>query len=47
MNAGETFLLSEQHADIDPHLWVVLSDPAQNSKQILIVSLTTCTLRKN
>ena len=41
MEAGSTFLLSEEHQDIDKHLWVVLSDPTKNDREVLIVSLTT------
>ena len=41
MDASATFLLAEDHQDIDPHLWVVLSDPIQNSNQVVLVSLTT------
>jgi hypothetical protein len=41
MNAGDTFLLAAEHADIDPHLWVILSDPVKDTARVLIVSITT------
>ena len=40
MRPGDTFFLhdgSDQHL----HLWVVLSDPSQNSDRILIVNITS------
>jgi hypothetical protein len=29
MRAGDTFIRSGKHVAADPHLWVVISDPAQ------------------
>jgi hypothetical protein len=37
MDAGTTFL----RADADKHLWVVLSDPALDPDNVLLVNLTT------
>jgi hypothetical protein len=39
MKAGDTFRCPDR--SVDTHLWVVISDPSQNSSQVLIVSLTT------
>jgi hypothetical protein len=41
MDAGATFVLAEEHQDIDDHLWIVLSDPALDPNKVLLVSLTT------
>ncbi len=40
MNGGDTFRLV---GVADRHTWVVLSDPSQNAKQVLIVSFTSYT----
>jgi len=37
MDAGSTFLLTQK----DSHLWIVLSDPAIDAENVLIVNLTT------
>jgi hypothetical protein len=37
MEAGYTFLLTQ----VDDHLWVILSDPNQDPREILVVSITT------
>src|ERR1700730_3304378 len=37
MEAGYTFLLPT----VDHHLWVLLSDPAQDADNVLVVSVTT------
>lgn len=42
MDAGSTFLLTQ----VDNHLWVVLSDPRRDPKNVLLVSLTTLTRLK-
>src|SRR5437870_13222063 len=42
MEAGTTFL----RADSDRHLWIVISDPAVDPGQVLIVNLTTLDERK-
>jgi hypothetical protein len=39
MNAGDTFRPADPSVDI--HLWVIVSDPAQDASRVLIVSLTT------
>ena len=41
MNAGDTFFVQQVGKLYDSHLWMVLSDPALNINQVLIVSLTT------
>jgi len=40
MNRGDTFYF-RGHENPFPHLWIVLSDPIQDSEQVVIVSLTT------
>lgn len=44
MEAGDTFLLVNKK--LDDHLWVILSDPQKDTRQILIVSLTTAAPHK-
>ncbi len=39
MQSGDTFFLSKASADV--HLWLVLSDPAQDPTRVLLVSLTS------
>ena len=41
MKLGDTFLITKPGKTLDSHLWVVLSDPAQNADKILIVNVTT------
>ncbi|MSU78846.1 MAG: hypothetical protein EXS16_12225 [Gemmataceae bacterium] len=41
MKAGDTFKISQPGTSLDSHLWVVISDPAINGEQILIVNVTT------
>ncbi len=41
MKAGDTFFVQQVGKLYDSHLWMVLSDPALNANQVLIVSLTT------
>ncbi len=41
MNAGDTFFIQQVGKLYDSHLWMVLSDPALDANQVLIVSLTT------
>ncbi len=41
MNGGDTFFVQQVGKLYDSHLWMVLSDPALNANQVLIVSLTT------
>jgi len=38
-SAGDTFRPADRKVDI--HLWVIISDPHQDSSQVLIVSLRT------
>ena len=38
---GDALLLSSRHRDLDPHLWVVASDPALNADRVLILNLTS------
>jgi hypothetical protein len=42
MEAGDTFI----RGDADQHLWVVVSDPAVDSANVLIVNLTSLDARK-
>lgn len=41
MKAGDTFRIPQAGTSLDSHLWVVISDPAKDSKEILIVNFTT------
>ena len=41
MNAGDTFRIPQPGTSLDSHLWVVISDPAQDANEILIVNFTT------
>jgi hypothetical protein len=41
MKAGDTFRIPQAGTSLDSHLWVVISDPAQDPKEILIVNFTT------
>ena len=40
MKAGDTFRPADGTVDKFVHLWVIISDPEQDSDQVLIVSLT-------
>ena len=40
MNAGDTFQPANGTVDRFVHLWVIISDPQQDSAEVLIVSLT-------
>lgn len=39
MEIGDAFLLDDR--SIDPHLWIVISDPAADSERVVIVNLTS------
>lgn len=39
MEIGDTFLLRDPR--IDEHLWIVISEPQQDSERVVIVSLTS------
>ncbi|MEX2120191.1 MAG: hypothetical protein WD847_11405 [Pirellulales bacterium] len=39
MEIGDAFLLED--SKIDPHLWVVISDPGKDDEQVVIVNLTS------
>jgi hypothetical protein len=41
MEAGFTFRLRGEHRDIDDHLWLIVSNPARDAEQVLILSITT------
>ena len=41
MKPGDTFIIPQPGTSLDSHLWVVISDPAQDAKAILIVNFTT------
>lgn len=41
MKAGDTFHIPLPGTSLDSHLWVVISDPAQDAANILIVNFTT------
>jgi hypothetical protein len=41
MKAGDTFRIPQPGTSLDSHLWVVISDPAQDANAILIVNFTT------
>jgi hypothetical protein len=40
MKAGDTFRPADGTVDKFVHLWVIISDPEQDSEEVLIVSLT-------
>ncbi len=42
MQAGFTFL-----TDLDRHLWIILSDPARDAENVVLVSLTTLAPHKD
>ena len=42
IRAGSVFITGAMHRHVDDHLWIVLSDPAQDRNRVLIVNLTTC-----
>lgn len=41
MNAGDTFKIPRPGTSLDSHLWVVISDPAADEENVLIVNFTT------
>jgi len=41
MKAGDTFRIPQPGTSLDSHLWVVISDPAADAVNILIVNFTT------
>ena len=41
MNAGDTFRIPQPGTSLDSHLWIVISDPALDPDQVLIVNFTT------
>jgi hypothetical protein len=41
MNAGDTFRIQQPGTSLDSHLWVIISDPAADEENILIVNFTT------
>jgi hypothetical protein len=41
MNAGDTLIIDEPGTRLDSHLWVVISDPAENPEEIVLVNFTT------
>jgi hypothetical protein len=45
LEIGDAFLLED--ARIDPHLWIVISDPAMDEATIVVISLTTLTPDKD
>ena len=41
MRAGDTYIRAGKHVPSDPHLWVIISDPAQNRQKLVAVNLTS------
>lgn len=41
MDAGDCFRVSSPGTTLDTHLWMVISDPAQDPERVLIVNLTS------
>jgi hypothetical protein len=41
VQAGTSFVLADEYRDIDPHLWIVLSDTDSFPEQVVIVNMTT------
>jgi hypothetical protein len=40
MNAGDTLIIDEPGTSLDSHLWIVISNPAENSEEVLLVNFT-------
>jgi hypothetical protein len=40
MNAGDTLIIDEPGTSLDSHLWIVISDPAEDPEEIVLVSFT-------
>ncbi len=41
MNAGDTLIVPQPAEGVDGHLWIILSDPAQDADRLVMVSFTT------
>ena len=41
MDAGDCFFISKPGADLDRHLWIIVSDPIQDCERVLIVNMTS------
>ncbi len=41
MNYADTFFIKQKDRLFDSHLWVVVSDPFQDSEKVLIVSVAS------
>ncbi len=46
MQAGDTFIRAGKHVKTDPHLWVIISDPAKNSS-VVTVNVTSQHIEKD
>ena len=44
---GATFIIPDPRGRLDPHLWVIVSDPSQDPDDVLIVNFTTRTDRSD
>jgi hypothetical protein len=40
MNPGDTLIIDEPGTSLDSHLWIVISDPAENPEEVLLVNFT-------
>ena len=40
MNAGDAFIIAEPGTSYDSHLWIVISDPAKDPEQVVLVNFT-------
>ncbi len=40
MNAGDTLIIDEPGTSLDSHLWIVISDPAENPDEVVLVNFT-------
>ena len=47
MIAGDTFLRAGRHVKTDPHLWIVISDPAKDRAYLVAANVTSQRIDKD
>src|SRR5688572_30204595 len=47
MRAGDTYIRAGRHVAADPHLWVIISDPAKDKSQLVTVNVTSQRIDKD
>jgi hypothetical protein len=47
MNAGDTYIRAGKHVNTDPHLWIVISDPAKDKSRLVAVNVTSQRIDKD